>query len=117
MSTKDKVKQKEYALKYYKKNKAAIIEKSAKDKIKCKKILKDYIVEYLKNHPCIDCGESDIIVLEFDHVRGIKRANVTDLMRLNCSLINLQLEIDKCDVRCANCHRRITYKRRIELRK
>ena len=32
-----------------------------------------YILDYLSTHPCVDCGESDIRVLEFDHVRGRKK--------------------------------------------
>jgi hypothetical protein len=67
-----------------------------------------YIYEYLTKHPCVDCGESDVIVLEFDHVSDDKRASVSNLKR--SSLYAVKLEIEKCEVRCANCHRRKTAK-------
>lgn len=70
-------------------------------------VKRKYIYEYLASHPCIDCGEADPIVLEFDHVRGDKLGPVSELMRNN-GLEKLKTEIDKCDVRCANCHRRKT---------
>ena len=65
--------------------------------------------EYLACHPCVDCGEADIIVLQFDHVVGKKRGNVTSLARRN-SLDIVKAEISKCEVRCANCHVRKTAK-------
>jgi hypothetical protein len=64
------------------------------------------VLEYLADHPCVDCGESDPIVLEFDHLRD-KRANISALTR-NGESWRLLEEIAKCEVRCANCHRRIT---------
>ena len=71
---------------------------------------KTYIANYLKKHPCVDCGEDDIIVLEFDHIRGEKKEHVSRMVCLN-SLEDIIKEIDKCAVRCANCHRRKTVKR------
>lgn len=74
-----------------------------------------YVDDYLKEHPCIDCGEQDIIVLDFDHVVGQKRYNVSRMQSMAVSLSALKKEIAKCEVRCANCHRRITHKRRNEM--
>lgn len=66
---------------------------------------------YLSVHPCVDCGEDDLIVLEFDHVRGNKSGNVSELARKGCSSKKLQKEIAKCEIRCCNCHRRKTLSR------
>ena len=64
-----------------------------------------YVYEYLKQHPCIDCGETNPIKLEFDHRNGSdKVSNVSNLIRRN-GLKSLQAEIAKCDVRCSNCHK------------
>jgi hypothetical protein len=63
---------------------------------------------YLLDNPCIDCGEPDIAVLEFDHVRGEKRANISTMVQNIVRWDTIRSEIEKCDVRCANCHRRRT---------
>lgn len=72
------------------------------------KVVRDWLIGYLQTHPCIDCGESDIVVLEFDH-RSDKTSEVSSLMRVG-NLETVQKEVAKCDVRCANCHRRKTAK-------
>lgn len=59
--------------------------------------------EHLAAHPCVDCGEADPIVLQFDHVRGDGWTNMNQAVR-NFGLERLLEEIAKCDVRCANCH-------------
>jgi len=63
-----------------------------------------FVYEYLKEHPCIDCGETNPIKLEFDHVRGEKKCHVSSLMRQR-TVIKIKTEIEKCEVVCANCHR------------
>ena len=70
-----------------------------------------WISAFLAEHPCVDCGESDPEVLEFDHVRGKKTANVSAMVRGGYALARLQAEAALCDIRCANCHRRITRRR------
>ena len=55
----------------------------------------------------MDCGERDRLVLEFDHV-ATKREKVTTLAWFGCSLDLIDAEIKQCEIRCANCHRRIT---------
>jgi len=37
----------------------------------------NYIWNFLKENPCVDCGQTDIRVLEFDHVVGEKVMGVT----------------------------------------
>lgn len=66
-----------------------------------------YMVDYLKINPCVDCGEADPVVLEFDHLSD-KEYNVSGMQ--HSSLESLCQEIAKCEVRCANCHRRKTAK-------
>lgn len=70
-----------------------------------------YVFNYLQSHPCVDCGETDHVVLDFDHVRGEKRKPISRMVASTYSLEVLKKEIEKCEVRCANCHRRVTAKR------
>jgi hypothetical protein len=50
------------------------------------------------------------VVLQFDHVRGKKRGNVSSLARQGLDLQVVKNEIKKCQIRCANCHVRKTAK-------
>jgi hypothetical protein len=98
---------KEYDREYY--NKTSDKRKSYKkknNKVIRKRNL-EYIRNFLKDKSCIDCDESDIIVLEFDH-RENKEYNISEMAYY--SLEKIKKEIEKCDIRCANCHRRKTFK-------
>jgi hypothetical protein len=64
---------------------------------------RQFVNDYLAAHPCLDCGETDIDVLEFDHRDPkLKRNNLAVMMSYGLKAITD--EIAKCDVRCANCH-------------
>ena len=65
---------------------------------------RSYVFNYLKKNPCIDCGEANVLALEFDHVHS-KKFDVGTALNSNISLELLRKEIKKCVVRCSSCHR------------
>jgi hypothetical protein len=66
-----------------------------------------FIRNYLLEHPC-QCGETNITVLEFHHLHN-KRYSVSTLIN-GSSISKIIEEIKKCEVICANCHKRKTAK-------
>ena len=68
----------------------------------------------LRGPACQDCGlesPDHPEVFEFDHVRGEKRANVSQLLLHKMSV--LLRELRKCDLVCRNCHAIRTKRRRV----
>ena len=91
---------------YYKKNRAAIIERTKERSKRLKLQNVKYVLEYLLEHPCIDCGETNPLKLEFDHRdRAEKDDSIAHMLSKTRSLVQIQNEISKCDVRCSNCHK------------
>jgi hypothetical protein len=76
-----------------------------------REMARELVYLYLSTHPCISCGEKDPRVLEFHHREGKDRA-VSQLVWAGYSIPTIQTEIAKCDVLCANCHRRLTMDQR-----
>lgn len=68
------------------------------------------IKEYLEAHPCIKCGEADPMVLDFHHIKGIKKFAIARAISAGYGLKTILKEIAKCVVVCANRHRRDTAK-------
>jgi len=63
----------------------------------------------------VDCGETDIVVLEFDHV-GAKTDDVCRMAHFGRPWEAILAEIEQCEVVCCNDHRRRTYTRMGALR-
>lgn len=95
--------------KWYLANKARHIDNVKKRSQESRLANRDFMFDYLLSHPCVDCGESDPIVLEFDHIAPESKEFCLS-SSVDYSLQKLIEEIKKCEVRCANCHRRKTAK-------
>lgn len=97
---------------YYARNRErhvrVIVERTAKRRAEAK----SFLVTYLRDHPCADCGVTDLRVLDFDHRPGTdKRKDVMAMVKEGFSIVKLSEEIAKCDVRCRNCHAIVTLER------
>ena len=68
------------------------------------------VLDFLSDRSCVDCGEKDPIVLDFDHIKPDKKfKTVANMLSGHYSWKSVLSEIKKCEIRCANCHRRKTY--------
>jgi C1A family cysteine protease len=105
LAYKNKIDQAAASKRHYEKHKDKIKDRSKKRNKRQKRKNQEYIRAIKEASSCVDCGESNSVVLDFDHVKGEKVSN-----------ISIQKEIDKCEVRCSNCHRIATAKRRNEKR-
>lgn len=100
---------KAYAAKHYQQNKDAYLARSKVSNANRRAENKRRLYEYLREHPCVDCGESDLVVLDLDHRdETAKVLNISTMLQKNQSWVRIAKEIEKCDVRCSNCHRRRT---------
>jgi hypothetical protein len=76
-----------------------------------RQVAREFIYQYLSTHPCEECGESDVRVLEFHHT-GEKDMAVAYMVSSGYSVDRIQAEINKCTILCANCHRKLTVEER-----
>jgi hypothetical protein len=97
----------EWDRKIYKRNPQKYADRNAAKR----ELLRKLIAEYLQGHPCVDCGENDIVVLEFDHIGDDKVSDISHLISRGAAWATLLREIAKCEVVCANDHRRRTARR------
>lgn len=97
--------------KYYKENgeqhKKVIMVKTKANR----KVVQQYVYNFLKEHGCIDCGEKEPCCLDFDHKEASdKTSNISRMVACSYCLDSIKKEIDKCEIRCSNCHRKRTAK-------
>lgn len=94
-------KNKEYYVTWRGKNKVRLSERRTRNR--------EFANDYLRSHPCLDCGEADFRCLDFDHVNGDKKYSLGNMKNCGYSLETIQKEMDKCVIRCSNCHRKKHY--------
>lgn len=62
-------------------------------------------VRALKDNPCTDCGvKYHYSVMQFDHVRGIKKMDINRMVHNRYAIDSIKKEVAKCELVCANCH-------------
>jgi len=97
-----------YGREHYRAHTPYYLDKTKKRRVIERPLVRERVYEYLREHPCVDCGQTNILMLDFDHRDpALKRVTVSRLIR-SASWPSVAAEIAKCDVRCANCHRRRT---------
>jgi len=92
---------------YYKENREKHLGVISRQRAKGREARHEFIVEYLLEHPCAECGEPDPVVLEFDHL-GDKEMEISTAVHQGWGWSRLKKEIAKCQVLCSNCHKRKT---------
>lgn len=88
-----------------------ICEKLYRQKLQREKYEEVYF--YLLEHGCEECGESNPLKLEFDHIDPTtKKYSISDICSRQYSMETVFNEITKCRVLCSNCHKVKTHKER-----
>lgn len=60
----------------------------------------------VKSKPCADCGQSwPPVAMDFDHVGNDKVKEIASMVSQGYKLDLIRIEIEKCEVVCACCHR------------
>lgn len=104
MARKDAQKNKEYQAKWYAKNRNLQMQRVAESK-KSKSL---WLAEYKKQLSCSACGESHPACIEFHHKdRTLKDFALSTAAHRNYSLERIKEEIEKCEILCSNCHRKL----------
>lgn len=93
-----------YAREWYAKNQTTQRTKANIRVAAYRKRNQDWMIKYLLKHPCVDCGETNIIVLQCDHTEDDKEYNPGDIITKGGPLQRLKDEVAKCEIVCANCH-------------
>ena len=112
MPYKDPEDQRKASAAHYEKYKEQYKVRSKRRNRNQRKWAREFIHRIKSKLSCVDCGESDPIVLEFDHVCGEKIHMTADRENQSYGIDTIKKEIRKCEVRCANCHRKQTHLRR-----
>lgn len=105
MPYKDAAQAAAYQKRYQRKNRKRLLEQK-----RIRRLAQRNFIWDAKRKPCTDCGvQYNPWVMDFDHVRGVKRYNLNRLTKNSASWETIKKEIAKCEVVCSNCHRERTH--------
>jgi len=96
-----KARHREYAKKWYQKNKAAHQKTVKKNKVSARKKW----IEFKASQKCSHCGASHPAIIDFHHVIRDKTKRAVNKLAADNKYRAVHEEIKKCIPLCANCHR------------
>ena len=96
-----------YRRKWYRINAKSAVQIVKERKLRIKKWFRDY----KKDLKCSRCSETHPAVIDFHHRdKSEKDDDIAYFVANGYSTKSIMKEIDKCEVLCANCHRKLHYK-------
>lgn len=99
-----KQKAREYSKKHYEANKAAYIERIARNK----KAARQQFAEFKARLSCERCGENHPATLDFHHVvKHPSNRKINTLTKNGAYDAAIQEIMEKCVALCSNCHRKL----------
>ncbi len=94
---------------YYQAHRESYRKRSREARAQARLEFRTNMLRYLKDKSCEICEESDIRTFEFDHINPeLKLFSISQSARLGYSWEKTVLEIKKCRILCANCHKKHT---------
>jgi hypothetical protein len=94
-----------YGKAHYQRNRGAYLARTKARRHRERDSYWAWLMTYLQSHPCVDCGETDPVVLTFDHRELTEKIDTIGRLLSRSGWTKFLAEVAKCDVRCANCHR------------
>lgn len=74
--------------------------------------IREYVKQIKESSPCHDCKQFfPYFVMDFDHLEGYKKEKEINFLSSTGRIGAVKIEIKKCELVCANCHRARTHKR------
>ena len=98
---------KTYAVEHYMRYGDQYRARAKERRAKFKRALQINLITYMKSRSCVECGETDIRTLEFDHIDPkTKKFGIAYAVRNGMKWEDVLVEIEKCQILCANCHKK-----------
>lgn len=103
MPYKNKEDQAKCSKSWYEKNKPLVLERKKKRRDEARK----FILDTKQDKSCTMCNvQFPWYKLDYHHRHGtVKRYIISEMPSRNSSITAIEIEIAKCDLTCANCHR------------
>jgi len=111
----DREKQKEAQRRWYQNNKERQARRQREKRIKRREWFEE---TFMKGRRCEHCAENDPIVMEFHHTDPTEKEDtISKMLHKLRTKEQIAVEVEKCIMLCANCHRKEHHRLKLKLEK